>query len=1082
MVVANCGHCAARISPTDRFCAQCGAFVGRRCSVCDATLPAGAEFCDSCGTTLQQPEPAVADLPAHSRVKGERKHVTVLFADVVGSTDLVSGLGPERTRWLIEAVVDRMKLAIEAFGGTLNQVMGDGIMALFGAPRALEDHALRACHAALRIQETVADSTFSEASGHRISIRVGLHSGEAVVTERGHGFDHQYTAFGLAIHTAARLEQAAQANQILLSSSTYDQVSGRISVERQGLQRLKGLAEPVEIFALLSVAQIDAAERRPGIGSAFIGRESILFMLGSFAVAAREHRGRAVVVVGEAGSGKSRLCEKVTREIGTDFLLIRLFGVSSPPQPPYAGVVKALFDCIGTGSTGPDVVREWLAALNIVAPDHTDALRSLLISTEHFDSPAWRLLSYKERQVRIEAAFVYVLRRAAADRPILLLIDDLQWIDDASVDVFAVLSQRVGDTRILVLANARTGAVPASMRDAGPMLIQLDTFTKDETYSYLENNLARGTATEFVKRRLFELTGGNVFFLEQAIKAFPNRPLDGQLRNGTISLQVQDLLAMRIDHLPTRSKTALQAAAVLGMEMESSHLIEVAGLRRDEIEEITASLIDAAFLSPSSDGSRRLAFRHILGRDAVYSGLLHENRSYLHARVLAVLEATGGQEPSLLAFHAKFCSHWKKAYQYAITAGRRSLDRASPVAALSLFMDALGSLELIAPDPTTMRAELDLRFVIRNTLFSLGRALEIGEHLLAARQLAETLGDEAGQARALCQSAHHAWQMGRWEDAMETGQAALRFATATGDLGLQVSSIFFMGLAAYALGRFRTGAELLDRNVLTLTGTLATERFGFVSVCSVVSGSYLATCLTELGEYDKAEQAARQARDTAAAVGSAFDRIQADLALAGVSLMQGNADQVPLLESALSLCRSASVTVLLPRATSALALAYALDGRRLEALALATERDEQSGEAIRAMSQVASAEALLLCREITAASVRAEALVQFARTTNQIGAEAWGLLILASCHLASGRWHQAVSAAQASDKIALRQDMLPLRYRAALVKAFADRQIGTPVSHTTSLDSAILDSQAHKLDGWVRHILALGSLPISAEE
>ncbi len=180
-----------------------------------------------------------------------------------------------------------------------------------------------------------------------------------------------------------------------------------------------------------------------------------------------------------------------------------------------------------------------------------------------------------------------------------------------------------------------------------------------------------------------------------------------------------------------------------------SHLMAVAGLRQEEAVDITDRLRDAAFLlPPAGDAPQRLAFRHILGREAVYAGLLQENRSYLHARVLAVLETVDAQEPSVLAFHAKCCAHWMKAYGYAERAGRNSIDRAAPSAAIQFFMDALASLNQLSADAATRRAELDLRFLIRNTLFSLGRAREIGDHLLAAQRLAEALGDEAGEARA----------------------------------------------------------------------------------------------------------------------------------------------------------------------------------------------------------------------------------------------------------------------------------------------------------------------------------------------
>ncbi len=320
---------------------------------------------------------------------------------------------------------------------------------------------------------------------------------------------------------------------------------------------------------MLGVLDSDAAAQQRGIGAAFIGRQPLIFMLGSLVAAARDGRGRAAVLTGEAGSGKSSLCHKVAREGAVDFRVVKVSGFSFPPQPPYAGVVECVLGCLPPAPAAPEIIRAWLTILSAEAPRQADALRPLLLNTERFDDPAWLALSYSERQARIEAAVIYVLRRAAAERPILLFIDDLQWIDDASAGVIAALVRQIGDARILVLANARTGGVPASVRDADPTLITLDTFTKDETaYHFLEDNLAHGLATEEPKLRLFQLTGGNVFFLEEAVKVLQSGPLDGQLSQLTVSSKVQDLLTMRVDHLPARSKNALQAAAVLGMEME----------------------------------------------------------------------------------------------------------------------------------------------------------------------------------------------------------------------------------------------------------------------------------------------------------------------------------------------------------------------------------------------------------------------------------------------------------------------------------------------------------------------------------
>jgi class 3 adenylate cyclase/tetratricopeptide (TPR) repeat protein len=1102
---ARCATCRSALSGDARFCPQCGSFVGRTCGRCGAALPVEAEICVACGA----PEPTVAEPEATDTgariaasapdavaapVAGERKHVTMLFADTVGSTDLIGKLGAEAGRWLMEAIVDRMRTAVEAFGGIVNQVSGDGVMALFGAPRALEDHALRACHAALWMQESVRAQPFDEAQGRPVAIRVGIHSGEVVVAERGRGFDHQYTAFGLAAHTAARMEQAAQPGEVLMSPATYALVAGRVQARRLPPVSAKGIAEPVEPYLLKQAATGDAAQPRRANAASFIGRDTLLERLAGIAAATRRGEGRAVVVTGEPGSGKSRLCLELLRGAAADFRLLRTAGISFLPQPAYGGIAACLRALLPSGTTGRAGLRDWLvaegAADATAAAAHAPALAPILTEEAGAD-PAWSSLSFRERQARTVAAAEHVLRRASRTAPVLLFVDDIQWVDPPTVALLGALAPRLRDAQVLILATARAGEIPDAIAEAlgraDGTLIAVDSFTEAETGRFLDAVLGPAPVPAETRRRLFALTGGNAFFLEEVVRAVRLDPAaKDRAEPAYIPDTVQALLAMRIDSLSATAKSALQAASVLGMEVRPGHVARMLGLAGPRMEQVRAEVVAAAFLAPGQDEGEgpgeRLAFRHALARDAAYAGLLRENRQHLHARALEVLERDEGEEagpgPGVLAFHARECEDWPRAARYGSAAGQVSLARAAPNEALTAFTGALDALGRMPDAASTWREELPLRFLIRNTLFSLGRAREIGEHLEAARRLAEALGDKPGQARALCQLGHYTWQMGRWMDAMAVSRAAAAVAVEIGDVGLEASSAFFMGLSAHALGEFETGAALLARNVATLTGPLETERFGFVSVCSVVSGAYLAINLTELGRFEEAEEAAERARAVAHRVGNAFDKVQADLALASVALMQGDAAaRIGLLEAALGMCRAAGVAVMLPRSTSALALAYALAGRAEEAEALAAEREEQSGESVRAMSLLAGAEAMLLAGRPEQAGATAARLVALARATSQVGAEGWGLLAAASADLARGAWRDAVAGAEAAGAIARSRAMRPLAARAGLVSAMAAFQDGAAAAWDgeagARLRAAADLSREYGMGAWVRRVVDL---------
>lgn len=1066
----TCPSCMVLVSDAALFCQACGTFVGRICTTCDTRLAHEAASCPSCGTAFDAAAPVPSPIPR--AVPGERKNVTILFADTVGSTGLLSQLDLEAGQRLLEAVVGQMGAAVRAFGGVVNQINGDGVMALFGAPHALEDHAMRACCAALRMQEAIGEARFVEELGLPVSIRVGLHSGEVVVAERGNGFDHYLAAFGLAAHLTARLEQLAGAGQVRISADTHSLVAGRIEAERMLAVSVKGIASPVETWRLLGIAGVRPAPPPRGIGAPFVGRDDVLGLLRAMADGARTGLGAAAVILGDPGSGKTRLCKEVLDSLTAGWSTAQVRGSSFPPAPPYRGVVDLLRACMTDDPSGPSDPEGWLDRRTAGFPGHADALRPLFSA----DSAATPVPQFRQRQAQVAAAVASILRRLASERPLIVLVDDLQWIDPVSNHVFAALAQQIRDVPMVLLATARNDGLLTAIREAEPKLITLPPFTAEETARFLNALADTEPLAPAVKERLFRLTGGNALFLEELIKAqaIVGLPSDPEAAVA-IPSRVQDLLAMRVDRLSAPAKAMLQAAAVLGMEFGRLQLAGMAGHDGAALALLLAELHDRGFLRPMADGqAERWSFHHVLSRDAAYAGLLRESRRRLHARALRVLELADGQEAGVLTFHARQSQSWRAAHRHGVAAGLASLARSAPHEAMQFFEDALDASRRFDADDATRRSELGLRFLMRNTLFSLGRAGDIGEHLAAASALAELLGDDQAKARALCQGAHLAWQMGRWTDAIATGANAMTIAEGTGNVGLAVSSRFFMGLSTLALGQVEAGAELLRHNVSVLGGDLARERFGFVSICSVVSGAYLAVCLTELGRFDEAEQTALAAQATARQHGLAFDQIQADLALAGVDLMRGNSGrQIELLERALSLCRTASVAVLLPRASTSLAVAYALAGRSDEVGALVVERDEQSGEAVRAMSQLAGTEAMLLSGDVGGADARAAALIAFARRTNQAGAEAWGGLMHASCLLGAGKWSQAIAAADAAAVAAAARAMRPLAARASLVSALAaaslDGASGDPPQRHGLVRAAAEELEACGMTSWLSH-------------
>src|SRR5438876_5517741 len=366
----KCPRCQAENREGARFCRECGATFSAVCWSCGAKVEAGSKFCDGCGASLDAPPAsgprasrfaspesytpthlAEKILTSRSAIEGERKQVTVLFADLKGSMELIANRDPEEARKLLEGVVERMMAAVHRYEGTVNNVMGDGIMALFGAPLAHEDHAVRACYAALEMQDSVrryADEV-QRTEGVAVQIRVGLNSGEVVVGSISNTLHMDYTAVGQTTHLAARMEQTASPGSILITAHTLALVDGLIKTRSLGPRSIKGLEAPIEVYEVVGAGRVRS---RPGAATAgglsrFVGRQTELAHLARAFDRARAGHGQVVALVGDPGVGKSRLVRELIRSGQThDGLVLECGAVSygkATPYLPVIGLLRAYF-------------------------------------------------------------------------------------------------------------------------------------------------------------------------------------------------------------------------------------------------------------------------------------------------------------------------------------------------------------------------------------------------------------------------------------------------------------------------------------------------------------------------------------------------------------------------------------------------------------------------------------------------------------------------------------------------------------------------------------------------------------------
>jgi class 3 adenylate cyclase len=446
----KCAQCQAENDAGARFCEDCGARLEAACPSCGAPVTSGKKFCRSCGAALT-PEPAsrFASLesytPKHlaekiltskAALEGERKQVTVLFADLKGSMELLADRDPEEARKILDPVLERMMEAVHRYEGTVNQVMGDGIMALFGAPLAHEDHAVRACYAALRMQDTVKRYAESvrRSEGLPLQIRIGLNSGEVVVRSIGSDLHMDYTAIGQTTHVAARMEQMALPGSVLLSGATLALAEGYVEVRSLGPLPVKGLAAPLEVYELTRAATVrsrfQAATAR-GL-TRFVGRESELDQLRQALERAGTGHGQVVAVVGEPGVGKSRLYWEFTHSHRTQgWLILKSVSVSYGTATNYLPIIELLrvyFEIENADDHRKirEKVTGKLFSLDRQLEPSVSPMLWLLdapVEDEH-----WKRLDPPQRRQRILDGVKRLLLRESQVKPLMVLFEDLHWI------------------------------------------------------------------------------------------------------------------------------------------------------------------------------------------------------------------------------------------------------------------------------------------------------------------------------------------------------------------------------------------------------------------------------------------------------------------------------------------------------------------------------------------------------------------------------------------------------------------------------------------------------------------------------
>jgi class 3 adenylate cyclase/tetratricopeptide (TPR) repeat protein len=1119
----RCSRCRHDNAAGANFCGECGAPLEAACAACGTVNPPENRFCQACGaglgagvarfTTPDAYTPshlARKILTARASLTGERKKVTVLFADLKGSLELMADRDPEDARALLDGVLERLMEAVHRFEGTVNQVMGDGIMALFGAPVAHEDHAVRACYAALRMQRSVAQHAeeLRRRQGIDVQIRVGINSGDVVVRAIGNDLNMEYSAVGQTTHLAARMEQLARPGTALITEATRRLADRYIEVEPHGPVPIKGLKHPVEVFELRGATPASRLRATAPTLTRFLGREEELGRLQARLERAAAGQGQAVGVVGEAGVGKSRLLWEFTRSARTqDWLLLEAHAASYTTTTPYAPITTMLQGYLQIEPTDDAArirARVISRLLELDGQLHWAVPALLSLGSVPTEDAEWAALDPAERRRRIFAALTRVVLREAERQPVLLVVENLHWADSETAALVETLVEEIAPARVLLLASYRLEHRPAWRQRPGAGELRLEPLSEGSAEALLEDVLGCAPEMQPLGRLLVEHTGGNALFLEETVRTLVEndvlvgRPGAYRLAKPLDAVQIPDrvqaVLAARLDRLPESRKAFLQAGAVIGKDLPVSLLQAVAGVPADEVLGNLAELEEAQFLRTTSlYPDLAYSFRHALTHDVVYSTLLKEQRRSLHARIVDALEALYPERHvehvERLAHHALGAELWFEAVVYLREAAAKAVTRSANREAVTFLEQALGALGHIPESRETFAQAIDVRLDLRPPLLQLGRLEEIRTLSAEAAQMAEQIGDEARQARAYAYLINYHYLRGEPTRALEYGERCLGIAERLGDRVLASVARRYMGHAYHALGQGRQAVRALQDNAEALAGEATRDPSAAAVTAYVATCAWLAFALADLGEFDAAELWADRARGEAEARRHPYSEAIA-LTMAGqVNVLRGTLERaLTPLARALAICRDAHLTVWQAIPAALLGQCLVTLERKDDGLALLEEgvrlSDEVGVRAYLARWATLLGEGFLATGDSRRAGEIAERALALARAHGERGHEAAALRLLGD--VAASRAEVAAAAERFAAAIAIAEELglRPLLARAHLGLGQLRRREGEVREAEAHLATAVVLFSDLGMRGWLDRsepeLRALGHLVIVA--
>jgi class 3 adenylate cyclase/tetratricopeptide (TPR) repeat protein len=957
-----------------------------QCPKCGAITPTTGKFCKACGHNLTLPsEPVPKELSfdekidkiqrylpkgltekilaQRDKIEGERKQVTVMFCDMERFTLLSEKLGPEEAYSIMDEVYEILIHKVHDYEGTVNEMTGDGIMALFGAPIALEDAPQRAIRSSLAIHREM--GRFSEKMKQKregippLKMRVGIHTGPVVVGTLGNNLRVEFKAVGDTVNLASRVEGLADPGATYVTDDTFKLTEGLFRFEALGEKEIKGKEEPIQVYRAIAPStrrtRFDVSAER-GL-TPFVGRERELELLIDGFQRAKEGRGQAFSIVSEAGVGKSRLLYEFRKAVTSEdvmFLEGKCLSYSrGVAHHLHIDSLKANFD-ISEGDGDSEIREKVKRGLKILGADEASTLPYLLELFSVKESGIDEIpLSPEAKKDRIMEALKQIVLKGSEMRPLILAYEDLHWVDKSSEDVLKYLLESIPGARVLMIFTYRPEFVHTWGGKSYHSQVNLNRLSNRESLAMVAYLLGTEEIDRDLEELILEKTEGVPFFIEELIKSLQDLKiikrkdnkyyLAKDIKDLIIPSTIQDVIMARVDSLPEGGKEVLQVGSVIEREFSYEIIKRLMALQEQELLSHLSVLKDSELLYERGIFPQSTyIFKHALTREVAYNSLLIKRRTEIHKRTGRALEILYRDRLEefyeTLAYHSFRGEDWQPAFRYNREAGLKALSFSSYAEAQSYFEAALEALKKLPRTRNCIEQEIDLYFNMRSALFPLGRHDDWADHVRAAESLAKEIEDKARLANCYNYLSTHFWIRSRHKEAIKLCEQGLSLAESAGDFSVHITTMFHLGIPLLYTGEYERQARLHREVAQKLSGAAAFERHGLAGVPSVLARGLLAWGLAELGEFEEAEKWSLQGIEMAEQAKNSFSTTHIYACVGLYYLRHGRLDQaIRMSEQALALCHKADVLAFFSFAAASLGHVHLLLGNLDDALRVLEE-------------------------------------------------------------------------------------------------------------------------------------------------